>query len=214
MKVTPFYSLSGVGGNSIDFHRKNGRYCKGGVYMWGFSLSEHCTSTEPKEVLISYIGVSKSNIPERIMQEVTQLVFGGFGTIVNHKWLESNPFKARLIDLQESNPLDSNVLYKSDGLHVLNDFFHDVPTQETVRWMRERLIFSWIEIDDYRTAKALESELHHIVRTNCFGVGRIKKLTPKKDIKQKNQTPLFHSVDWSNNEQLRDWLIEVNKSIT
>ncbi len=221
MIATGFYSLKNIRGNSTDFHRKTGTFCKSGVYFWGFTLRENSDlPTKSDELVIYYIGKSERNISERIMQEVTQLIFGGFGTIIDHNWLKSNnPYKAKIFDKQESDkkgtkPLDSEVLYKSDGLHVLYDFFDNPKIQSTLDWMRERLIFAWIDTDDIINIPNLESELHHIVRTNCLGIGKIRTLLPKKDISNSLQTPLFQQIDWTNNLLLKDWLTEVNKNIS
>lgn len=214
MKATQFYSLKRIRENEKDFHRKNGTFCKSGVYFWGFTLREDAALPKKSdEMVIYYIGKSERNIIERIMQEITQLLFGGFGTIIDHNWLIGNPFRARIYSKQESIPLDKEVLYKSDGLHVLYDFFGNSKIQPTLDWMREKLIFAWIDTDDIINIPNLESELHHVVRTNCFGIGKIKTLQPKKDISNPLQTPLFQQIDWSRNVILKEWLTEVNKSI-
>jgi hypothetical protein len=219
MKATQFYLLKSIVGNNVDFHRKNGTNCKSGVYFWGFTLSANGgLPTKNNELVIYYIGKSEKNVSERIMQEVTQLIFGGFGTIIDHNWLINNPHKARIYDKQESdkkgtkNP-DKEILYKSNGLHVLYNFFGNPCIQPTLDWMRERLIFAWVDTDDIINIPNLENELHHIVRTNCLGIGKIKSLLPKKDILNPIQTPQFQQVDWSNNLLLKEWLIEVNKNI-
>jgi hypothetical protein len=214
MIATQFHSLKSIQGNEKDFHRKNGTFCKSGVYFWGFTLRKDAAlPKKSNEIVIYYIGKSERNIIERIMQEITQLLFGGFGTIIDHNWLKVNPFRARLYSKQESIPLDREVLYKSDGLHVLYDFFGNSKIQPTLDWMRETLIFAWIDTDDIINIPYLESEFHHIVRTNCFGIGKIKTLQPKKDISNPLQTPLFQQIDWSRNVILKEWLTEVNKSI-
>jgi hypothetical protein len=214
MIATQFYSLKSIRGNNIDFHRKTGNFCKSGVYFWGFSLREDADlPNKSDELVIYYIGKSEKNISERIMQEVTQLLFGGFGTIIEHAWLTSNPYQARIYNKQESSPLDKEVLYKSDGLHVLYDFFDNPKIQSTLQWLRERLIFAWIDTDDLLIIPNLENEFHHIVRTNCIGIGKIKTLTPKKDIRNPMQTPLFSQVNWTANTLLQDWLTVVNSKI-
>jgi hypothetical protein len=219
MKATPFYSLKNIQGNHVCFDRKSGTFCKSGVYFWGFSLrGDAGLPQSSEELVIYYIGKSERNISERIMQEVTQLLFGGFGTILDHQWLENNPFTARILDKQESDKKapyirDKEVLYKSDGLHVLYNFFGNSKIQPTLDWMRERLIFAWIDTSQISTIRDLEKELHHIVRTNCLGIGKIKKITPKKDIHLKGQTPLFNQVNWSGNAILKDWFIKVNTNI-
>lgn len=221
MKTTKFYNLKSITGNATDFHRKSGTFCKRGVYFWGFTLRDDGNLPESKEELvIYYIGKYEKNIVERIMQEVTQLIFGGFGTIIDHNWLIKNPHKARIFEKQQSDkygtkPLDPEVLYKSDGLHVLYHFFCNPKIQPTLDWMRERLIFAWIDDKNDKTCdlKRVENELHHIVRTNVLGIQHMKNLTPKKDITKPIDTPLFHSIDWTGNMPLKEWLIEVNKNI-
>jgi hypothetical protein len=215
MKANKFYNLKEIIGSSKDFHRKKGNFCMKGVYFWGFSISENGSMpTKENELVIYYIGKSQSNIAERIMQEVTQLIFGGFGTIIDKNWLIKNPFSARIYNKQETIS-DKDVLYKSDGLHVLYDFLNskNKPLVETLEWMKENLIFSWIQCDDNYVIEKLESEFHHIVRTNCLGIGRIKKLHPKKNINDQFQVPLFYQVDWKENQVLKNWLIETNNQI-
>jgi hypothetical protein len=221
MKTTQFYSLKGINGNVTDFHRKTGAFCKGGVYFWGFTLREDADLPVSKdELIIYYIGKSEKNIVERIMQEFTQLIFGGFGTIIDYDWLKKNPHKARIFNKQESDnkgtkPLDPEVLYKSYGLHVLYDFFGNLKIQPTLDWMRERLIFAWIndENDKSLNLKPVENEMHHIVRTNVLGIQNMKNLTPKKNVTIPTNTPFFNSIDWKSNVPLKEWLIEVNRNI-
>ncbi|MBF2709742.1 hypothetical protein [Flavobacterium soyangense] len=217
MKVKSFFSLNQIQGlnNENLFHRKKGEYStKSGVYFWGFKFNENSNlPVKIDDFVIYYIGKSNGNISERIMQEVTQLVFGGFGTILDQKYLEINYNQAKIKNEQD-NPSSKNVIYRSDGLHVLENFFADPKIVQTVNWMRKNLIFTWIECDKIEVA-ALENEMHHIVRTNILGVGNMKNLTPKKDIfNPKHNTDFFKKVDWDANTILRDWLIEVNKNIS
>jgi hypothetical protein len=213
MKTNKFYKLKDIQGNTTDFNRKKGIHCKSGVYFWGFTLNREANLPKSKEELvIYYIGKSENNLSECIMQEVTQLLFGGFGTIIDHNWLIENPTKARIFDKRE-NFSDTDVLYRPHGLHVLYDFLIDKNIQNTLEWMRERLILTWIDDIAPSDLNLVEGEFHHIVRTNTLGIGKIKKLKPKKDVQNKIQTPFFHSIDWSKNETLRDWFIDVNKNI-
>ena len=112
------------------------------------------------------------------MQEVTQLIFGGFGTIIDINFLVNNPYEGRLFEKQENN--DNDVLYKSDGLHVLYNFLKAEKIKQNLDCMRERLIFSWIELDKIDDINKIENELHHIVRTNVFGIGNMKNENRKK----------------------------------
>lgn len=219
MKATKFFNLKSIRGNENDFHRKSGTFCKRGVYFWGFTLREDCNLPESKEELvIYYIGKSEKNIVERIMQEVTQLIFGGFGTIIDHNWLLKNPHKARIFDKQESDKkgtLDAEVLYKSYGLHVLYDFLGHSKIQPTLNWMQERFIFAWIDVENNVPIKInqVENEFHHIVRTNVLGIKKMKNLMPKKNVTIPANTPFFNSIDWKSNLPLKEWLIEVNSNI-
>jgi len=211
MEITKFYSLRNAVGNNADFHRVTGTQAVGGVYFWGFTLRDDAELPQKSdELLVWYIGKDRCVI-QRIMQEVTQLIFGGFGTIIDKDWLISNPFRGRLKNLQESIPLSPSVLYKSDGLHVLYEFINNPSIKPTLDWMRERLIWAYIPLDNDNDRKDVENELLHIVRTNIFGTGRITTLLPKKVIPI--QTPLFNNIDWTDNEILRDWIIEVNNNI-
>jgi hypothetical protein len=221
MDESGFYRLKDIVGNSKDFHRKTGTHCKRGVYFWGFTIRDDAHLPKSKdELVIYYIGKSEKNIVERLMQEITQLIFGGFGTIIDHNWLIKNPHKARIFDKQKSDNkgmklLDPEVMYKSDGLHVLNDFLYNPKIKYTLEWMRERLIFAWIsdKKDEFSNFKMVENEMHHIVRTNVLGIHPIKNLTPKKDVTKKYETPIFHSINWESKSPLKDWLIEVNRNI-
>ena len=216
MKVKKFFSLNQIQGlnNENLFHRKKGEYStKSGVYFWGFKFNENSIlPLKTEDFVIYYIGKSNGNISERIMQEVTQLIFGGFGTILDEKYLEINYNQAKIKNEQD-NHFSKNVIYRSEGLHVLENFFSDPKIVQTVNWMRKNLIFTWIECDKSEVA-ALEKEMHHIVRTNILGVGNMKNLTPKKDIKDENHdTKYFKKVNWDDNEILKNWLIEVNQKI-
>ena len=111
--------------------------------------------------------------------------------------------------------LDPEVLYKSYGLHVLYDFLGNSKIQPTLDWMRERLIFAWIndKNDKSLNLKPVENEMHHIVRTNVLGIQNMKNLTPKKNVTIPTNTPFFNSIDWKSNVPLKEWLIEVNRNI-
>lgn len=211
MIVKPFYSLrSSVG--DYNFHRKIGSHAKSGVYFWGFNLREdNNTPKTSDDLLIWYVGTHR-NIASRIIEEVAQFIFGGFGTIIDPIYLAKHPYNSRLLELQESDsrrtkPLHHAVLYKADGIHVLYHFFDDYKTQEALQWMRERLIFAWIEESDSQKRKEIESEMHHIIGANCFGTKGIKN---KKSIHNPVATPYFHNINWNNNLVLKDWLIKVN----
>jgi hypothetical protein len=144
------------------------------------------------------------------MEEVTQLVFGGYGTIINHEWLKNNPHNAGIYNKQNSDKkgtknLDKEVLYKSDGLHVLYDFFDNSQIQATLDWMRERLIFSWIEVSEKTEIDPLELEMHEFVKNNILGIkGRVSFPHNNK----------FKSLDWADNNILKEWLEEVKSRIT
>gem|GEM_PF-2250180 len=258
MKSSPFFALKNIQGNEIDFHRSRydgkhfGNHCKRGVYFWGFYLGNNrkCIPEKPEDIVIYYIGKEQGNVSQRIMQEFTQFIIGGFGTIIHNKWLIEHPFDADLYNKQESDKtglLDKDVLYKSYGLHVLHDFYYNSELRPTINWMFERLIFAWV-VDDKNTKAIvteyeknldnkiiekiknqvnndtkkyqekinnrflahLESELHHIVGRNTFGLG---PNPPKniKDVNDKKKTPLFNSIDWTDNETLKKWILETNK---
>jgi hypothetical protein len=217
MTIKEFYSLRGSIGDS-GFHRANGMHKKPGVYFWGFNLRDDIQYPEKSEdILIWYIG-KNTNVSQRIMQEVTQLIFGGFGTIIDHNYLKLNPFNAHLYDLQESDykrtkPVHPAVLYKSDGLHVLYHFFDDLKIQDTLKWMKERLIYTWIEEADSAKRTNIEAEMHRILGNNIFGGGDIKDRQKILNISNKNNTPNFHSIVWNENEVLKEWLENVNKLI-
>jgi hypothetical protein len=214
MKATKFYSLKEIKGNAKDFHRnrKTGTYNKRGVYFWGFTLRYDSELPKTKdEFVIYYIGKDEKSIIRRIMEEVTQLIFGGYGTIIDYNWLIKNPHKAKIFDKQESDKkgtktLDREVLYKSDGLHVLYDFFYSSKIQPTIDWMRERLIFAWIDVDKNDDISDLEMEFHDIVKTNILGIGRKKKFIHKNNE--------FSNIDWSSNKILKEWFEQVKKNIT
>ena len=80
--------------------------------------------------------------------------------------------------------------------------------------MRERLIFGWIDNINEKDLNKVENEFHHIVRTNVLGIGKMSNPTPKKDARNAITTPYFNNIDWTNNEHLKKWFIEVNNNIT
>ncbi len=209
MKASKFYLLREVK-NDVDFHRKQGKHNVKGVYFWGFTLNPHAfLPTNKDELVIYYIGKDTKSVIRRIMEEVTQLIFGGYGTIIDHNWLTNNPHNAGIFEKQESDHkgkklVDKAVLYKSDGLHVLYNFFNNEKIQPTLDWMRERLMFSWIEVGDKTEIDPLELEMHDFVRNNILGVkGRVNFLHNKR----------FSEINWEDNQILKEWLEEVkNKS--
>ncbi len=170
MKASPFFALKNIQGNVKDFHRNRydginfGNHCKRGVYFWGFYLGNDYQQIpeEPKDIVIYYIGKEQQNISQRIMQEFTQLIIGGFGTIIHQDWLKDHPFDANLYNKQESDKkgkLHKHVIYKSYGLHVLHDFYYNHEIRNTINWMFERLIFTWV-VDDENT-KYLIDKFHN-----------------------------------------------------
>jgi hypothetical protein len=207
MKASKFYLLKDIKGNS-DFHRKKGKHNVKGVYFWGFTLNDKANlPTNKNDLVIYYIGKDTKSVVRRIMEEVTQIIFGGYGTVIDHEWLKSNPHSARIFEKQESDnkgtmEKDKEVLYKSDGLHVLYDFFNNPMIQPTLDWMKERLILSWIEVQDKGEIDALELEMHDFVKRNILGTkGRVNFPHNSK----------FDTIDWQENEILKQWLIEVKK---
>jgi hypothetical protein len=210
MKASKFYLLKDIKGNS-DFHRKDGKHNVMGVYFWGFTLNDKANLPSNKnDLVIYYIGKDTKSVVRRIMEEVTQIIFGGYGTVIDHEWLKSNPHSARIFEKQESDKKgtmekDKEVLYKSDGLHVLYDFFNNPMIQPTLDWMRERLILSWIKVEekDKGEIDALELEIHDFVKRNILGTkGRVNFPHNSK----------FDTIDWKENEILKEWLIEVKKN--
>jgi hypothetical protein len=139
------------------------------------------------------------------MEEVPQMIFGGYGTILDHSWLEQNPFCAQIFVKQESDKkgtqlLDPEVLYKADGLHVLYGFHKSKKIRETLAWMLERLVFAWVEVPDKASIAPLELEMHSYVTTNILGTrGRVN--FPHNNV--------FSSIDWTDNMALKEWLEEV-----
>lgn len=149
MKASQFFALKNIQGNENDFHRITGNHCKRGVYFWGFYLgkNKNCIPEKPEDIIIYYIGKEQNNVCQRIMQEFTQFIIGGFGTILHKNWLVKHPFDANLYNKQESDkigPPDEEVIYKSYGLHVLHDFYYNSELRPTINWMFERLIFAWV----------------------------------------------------------------------
>lgn len=209
MKASRFYLLRDIKGDT-DFHRKEGQHNVMGVYFWGFTLNADVNLPKNKnELVIYYIGKDTKSVIRRMMEEVTQLIFGGYGTIINHNWLINHPHSARIFEKQESDKkgkskLDPDVLYKSNGLHVLYDFFANKDIQSTIEWMRERLIFAWIKVSDKNEIDPLELEMHEYVKNNILGLkGRVNFPNNNK----------FNSIDWSDNEILKEWLCEVKNKL-
>ena len=207
MKANKFYLLKDIKGDS-DFHRKVGKHNVKGVYFWGFTLNDNASLPNNKnELVIYYIGKDTRSVVRRIMEEVTQLIFGGYGTIIDHAWLQRNPHSAGILEKQKSynnnkgsKLADGEVLYNSDGLHVLYEFFNDPKIRPTIEWMRERLIFSWIEVSDNAEIGPLELEMHSYGKGNILGTGRRVKFPHNNK---------FNEIDWNQNNILKEWLLEV-----
>jgi len=213
--ISPFLKLSEIGKKHSYFHRKTGRlkYITG-VYFWGFTFNNQIPSKKD-DFIIYYIGKSEKDITERIMQEITQLIIGGFGNIPNTAWLKKNIFSARLKEAIQKTSRRKNMPYNPDGLHMLKFFKDDNLIQEIVSWMVESAIFCWIPLHNNKIAsiKLLEKELHHITMTNCFGTGKLKNI--KKHLWKigSPETKIFNQINWQYNPQLKDWLEEVNKRL-
>jgi hypothetical protein len=105
MKASQFYLLKNIKDNS-DFHRKKGiHHSAKGVYFWGFTLNEKGSLPINKdELVIYYIGKDTKSVIRRMMEELTQLIFGGYGTIIDHKWLEKHPHDAGIYTLMIWTP--------------------------------------------------------------------------------------------------------------
>ncbi len=203
MKTTKFYQLKNIRGND-DFNRKDGKHNVPGVYFWGFTLREDGQLPEHKnEMIVYYIGKDSKSIIRRIMEEVTQLIFGGYGTVFDKNWLVTNPFTAKLTEKQKCQPVPVEVLYKSEGLNVLFDFFSNTSITETLEWMKNRMIFSWIEVNNENDRSYLELEMHDYAKNNILGLGR------RVNFPHKNK---FNEINWNDNEILKEWLEEVRKN--
>jgi hypothetical protein len=230
-QVSGFQSLSMIQNNEY-YKRSIG---PPGVYSWGFTLRENGKlPIKEDELIVYYIGkrepgakyslkspIVRENVYERIMQEVAHL-FGGFGTVIDKNHMLLHPFDARIKEQQDQKT--NHVLYSVEGLHTLLSFFSNAQIQDTVDWMKQRFVFCWIEFNPnyysqqplayHDEIRKLENEMHHIVRTNVLGVGKINSSMSKKDINNVNETPFFnYKIDWSKNPILENWLKEVNNRI-
>ncbi len=228
MRVNEFFALKAVQGNQNDFFRKKfgqcgpGSFAKPGVYMWGFYLGDNpnCIPQKADEIVLYYIGKHQTNVINRMTEEITQFIVGGFGTIVSHQWLMNNPFSSNLYSKQQSvqcGQLGNDVIYKNYGLHVLHDFYYNRTIRKTVDWMFERLIFTWIDVDEDNVnfgedLKNLEKELHSIAGRNTFGLGP-QPTSNFCDTNNKFTTPIFHKINWDNNTVLKSWFEEVNRRL-
>jgi hypothetical protein len=131
-----------------------------GVYLWGFNLRDDNLKIDKKEqIVIYYVGKSNSHIYERLMQEFSQLLFGGFGTILNWDYIKSvntnPPINQKLFQLgvrkhqnNYENKFDDNyVVYHPNSIvDVLN--FPNEFAKETLKEMRMRLIFTYFTLSE------------------------------------------------------------------
>lgn len=152
------YALKDIQGYGELFDRKTGRLRTGGVYFWGFYLGNDSSlmPDSSAEMIIYYIGKDERDVLQRMMQEITQLLVGGFGIIFDTKRLKNNPYNANLYDIRtRCDSTITDILYRPDGLHTLYRFYTDKRVREAIDWMFNRLIFTWIA-DDEKTPSIIE----------------------------------------------------------
>jgi hypothetical protein len=132
------------------------RFCKkGGVYLWGFNLKK---KSEEKvnckdDLVIYYVGKSNSQINERLMQEFSQLIFGGFGTILDWDYIKKNKFKLKVKKQQNDyekgkNQANNKVVYQPTSIADVINFPTNDGAVNSLKKMRERLIFTYFTLDE------------------------------------------------------------------
>jgi hypothetical protein len=193
---------------------------KTGVYFWGFTLTDNPEIPEKaEEFALIYVGKSQKNIYERLMQEFSQLIFGGFGTIFSKEYLKENNFKYFLNKINQhpnNNEYKEQVIYSVQCMKDLANFHlgNNKALNEHLKWMKDRLCYTYIEVDASECA-IVEKIIHNVVRPHVLGLGRIStSLNGKKnkrskvlweEIKEKYKTEL-HKV-------ISDWIDSVIKNI-
>ena len=183
-----------------------------GVYFWGFKFTKGMPETAD-EFVIYYIGKSTRNVIERMMQEITQLVFGGYGHIFSRKWLKKNNTAPNLTYLKEISVKSAPAvhLYSPSGMADVQKFLNQpsVDLKVTLNWMRKNLIFTWIEIPSKDVAKA-EREFHQMVKAHILGVNKIKSFKAPSTSSDKRE---YFSQLEDRKHPLADWLKRVNENI-
>ena len=137
---------------------------KKGIYFWGLSLKNGQKPENENEFALLYVGKSQKNIFERLMQEFSQLIFGGFGTLFNHEDLKNLNFEYNLnqINQDTKNQLDkSKVVYSPQNMAELSTF-HLAPSAEHIQTL------------EYHKRNEAEKIIHQVVRPHITGLGKIK----------------------------------------
>jgi hypothetical protein len=159
---------------------------KKGIYFWGLSLKNGQKPENENEFALLYVGKSQKNIFERLMQEFSQLIFGGFGTLFNHEYLKNLNFEYNLnqINQDTKNQLNkSKVVYSPQNMAELSTF-HLAPSAEliqTLEYYKRNLYYSYLELSTKDEIKEAEKIIHQVVRPHITGLGKIK--SPIKNAK-------------------------------
>jgi hypothetical protein len=212
------------------------------LYFWGFylgndmpkefdvnSLGKFWSNKKVKDILIYYIGTKKRNVTERLLQHFSAL-FGGYYTIISCSHLKKNNTQARLrmIELLWSNKvsnkhhkktLEELILHTSESLSSLRNFHAEAITetendslQDTLKFMKERLIFDSINFTEYDDAQDNETLLHNLLTLNVLGGRGRKKMKGRRfeqEIAECYKTKL--NDEKNGNILLLEWITETVK---
>lgn len=152
---------------------------KKGIYFWGLSLENGKKPENEKEFALLYVGKSQKNIFERLMQEFSQLIFGGFGTLFNIKYLKKHNFEYNLniINQDTNSPkYRDKVVYSPQKMDDLSRLHLKPPAHyiQTLEYYKRNLYYSYLELSTDDEIKKAEKTIHQVVRPHITGLGKIK----------------------------------------
>ena len=81
--------------------------------------------------------------------------------------------------------------------------------------MKEKLIFTWIPIDDKIHIGNIENNFHKMVVPNTLGLGGMEKISNKVGMSINNEILTINNIDlnFEDNPLLLEWLKKVNANI-
>lgn len=163
--------------NKHPDHSRLSKNRKKGIYFWGLSLKDGKKPENEKEFALLYVGKSQKNIFERLMQEFSQLIFGGFGTLFKFEHLDDQNFQYNLnIIIQDTKSFRDKVVYSPQKMDDLSRLHLKPPADyiQTLEYYKRNLYYSYLELSEKDEIKEAEKIIHQVVRPHITGLGKIK----------------------------------------
>jgi hypothetical protein len=159
-------------------HSRLSNQRKVGLYFWGLSLQDDQKPENEAEFALLYLGKSQINVFERLMQEFSQLIFGGFGTLFNIEYLRKHNFCFNLNQINQDTENEVHkpkIVYSPKNMVELSTF-HLAPSADciqTLEYYKRNLYYSYLELPHSEIQKG-ENIIHQVVRPHITGLGKIK----------------------------------------